>query len=95
MFDYGSLCIALYEYLYSNYQYDLYQLQLSKKCTLPPGRVSTVNLTDRNLTTRLNEHGTIVDQPMYQHLNNCSAFNDHKMLFTLQDAANNTTTVSK
>ena len=43
--------------------------------------------TDRNLITRLNEHGTKVDQPMYQHLSNCSAFNDHVMLFTLPDAA--------
>ena len=43
--------------------------------------------TDRNPITRLNEHGTKVDQPMYQHLSNCSAFNDHVMLFTLPDAA--------
>ena len=32
---------------------------------------------------------------MYQHLSNCSAFNDHVMLFTLPDAATNTTIVSK
>ena len=32
---------------------------------------------------------------MYQHLSNCSAFNDHIMLFTVPDAATNTTIVSK
>ena len=31
---------------------------------------------------------------MYQHLSKCSAFNDHIMLFTLPDAATNTTIVS-
>ena len=32
---------------------------------------------------------------MYQQLSNCSAFNDHIMLFTLPDAAADTTIVSK
>ena len=32
---------------------------------------------------------------MCQHLSNCSAFNDHIMLFRLPDAATNTTIVSK
>ena len=32
---------------------------------------------------------------MYQHLTNCSVFNDHIMLFTLPDVAANTTIVSK
>ena len=32
---------------------------------------------------------------MYQHLSNCSAFNDHIMLFTFPDAAADTTIVSK
>ena len=54
-----------------------------------------VSKTDRNVITRLNEHGTKIDQPMYQHLSNCSAFNDHTMLFTLPDVAINTTIVSK
>ena len=54
-----------------------------------------VGKTDRNLITRLDEHGTKVDQPMYQHLSNCSAFNDHIILFTLPDAAVDTTIVSK
>ena len=32
---------------------------------------------------------------MYQHLSNCSAFNDHILLFTLPDAAADTTVDSK
>ena len=51
--------------------------------------------TGPKLITRLDEHGTTVDQPMCQHLSNCSAFNDHIMLFTLPDAATNTTIVKK
>ena len=54
-----------------------------------------VGKTDRSLITRLDEHGTKVDQPMYQHLSNCSAFNDHIMLFTFPDAAADITIVSK
>ena len=42
-----------------------------------------------------NGHGTKVDQPMYQHLSNCSVFNDHIMLFILPAAATNTVIVSK
>ena len=54
-----------------------------------------VGKTDRNLITRLDEHGTKVDQPIYQHLCNCSAFNDQIMLSTLPDAVTDTTIVSK
>ena len=54
-----------------------------------------VGKTDRNLITRLDKHGTKVDQPIYQLLSNCNAFNDHIMLFTLPDAATDTTIVSK
>ena len=32
---------------------------------------------------------------MYEHLSNCCEFNDHIMLFTLPDAATNTTIVNK
>ena len=54
-----------------------------------------VGKTNQNLITRLDKHGTKVGQPMYQHLSNCSTFNDHIMLFTLPDAATDTTIVSK
>ena len=47
------------------------------------------------LSEDFDEHGKKVNQPMYQHLSNCSAFNDHIMLFSLPDAASNTTIVSK
>ena len=51
--------------------------------------------TYQKLITRLNEHGTKVDQPMYQDVCNCSAFNDHIMLFTFRDVATDTTIVGK
>ena len=35
-----------------------------------------IGKTDHNHTTRLDEHGTKPDQPMYQHLNSCAKFND-------------------
>ena len=54
-----------------------------------------VGKTDRNLITTLDDYGTKFYQPMYQHLSICSAFNDHIMLFTLPDAAADTTIVSK
>ena len=54
-----------------------------------------VGKTDRNLTTRLDEHGTKVEQPMYQQLSNCSALNDHIVLLTLPDATVGNTIVSK
>ena len=54
-----------------------------------------VGKTNRNLITRIDKHGTKVEQPMYQHLSNCSAINDHIMLFTLPGAASGTTIVSK
>ena len=50
-----------------------------------------VGKTDRNLINRLDGHGTKVDQPMYQYLNNC----EHIMLFTPPDAATDITIVSK
>ena len=54
-----------------------------------------VGKTDRNLITRIDEHGTKVDQPMYQHLSNCSGFNECIMLFALPDTATGTTIISK
>ena len=54
-----------------------------------------VGKTDGTLITRLEKHGTKVDNPMYQHLSNCSAFNDHIVQFTFPDSASNTTIVNK
>ena len=51
--------------------------------------------TDGNLITRLDEHDKKVEQPMYQLLSNCCAFNDYIMLFTLPDAATNITIINK
>ena len=65
------------------------------RITCPDCFQKYVDKIDRHLTTRLDEHDTKVDQTMYQHLSNCSAFNDHIILFTLPDAATGTTIVSK
>ena len=54
-----------------------------------------VGKTDRNLITRPDEHGTKVDQPMYQHQSNCDEFNDHIMLYRVPDTATDTNIVSK
>ena len=51
--------------------------------------------TNRNLITRLDKHDTKTDQPMYQDLSSCNAFNDHIMLFTLPDEGTNSTVISK
>ena len=50
-----------------------------------------VGKTDSNPVTRLDEHGTKFDQPIYQHLSNFSALNDQIMLFALLDAATDNT----
>ena len=49
--------------------------------------------TDRNIITRLDEHGTKPDQPMYQHLKNCAQFAEYLKFYALPDAIN--TIVSK
>ena len=65
------------------------------KITCPGCFQKYVGKTDRSLISRLDEHGTKVDQPVYQHLCNCSVFNDQIMLSTLPDAVTDTTIVSK
>ena len=45
--------------------------------------------------TRLLENDKNVDQPIYQELSICSAFNDHLMAFTLLDVATSSTIVNK
>ena len=41
--------------------------------------------TDRNLITRLSEHGQREDQPMFQHLKSCEAFHYKLNLFSMAD----------
>ena len=65
------------------------------KITFPGCFQKYVGKTERNVITRPDEHGTNVDQPMYQEFNNFGAFIDHIMLFKLVDAAANATNISK
>ena len=44
------------------------------KIECPACKEHYVGKTDRCFVTRLDEHGCRSDQPMYQHLNNCSKF---------------------
>lgn len=54
-----------------------------------------IGKTDRNFITRLDEHGSKTDQPMYQHLINCTAFDDQLKLFALPDVSSENTIVNK
>ena len=65
------------------------------KITCPGCFKQYIGKTDRNFITRLNEHGSKVEQPMYQHLSNCSAFNDILNLLALPDLHNDVTIVNK
>ena len=42
-----------------------------------------VGKTDRCFITRMKEHGSRPDQPMYQHLYNCAKFHEYVQLFNL------------
>ena len=53
------------------------------KLVCPGCGESYIGKTDRCLVTRLNEHGSRNDQPMFLHLINCHAFRDYVSLFGL------------
>lgn len=40
-------------------------------------------MTDRCLITRLLEHGTREEQPMFQHLSRCDIFHDYVTMFSM------------
>ena len=52
------------------------------------------NKTDRNLRTRLLEHGKKGDQPMFQHFQSCEKFSYKLNLYSLGDAFSDTSTVN-
>ena len=52
-----------------------------------------VGKTDRNLITRLSEHGKKEDQPMFQHFRSCEEFNYKLNLCSLGDIFSDTRTV--
>ena len=52
-----------------------------------------VGKTDRNLTTRLSEHGKKENQPMFQHFQSCEEFNYKLNLYSLADIFSDTRTV--
>ena len=44
-----------------------------------------IGKTDRNIVTRMDEHGTKPDQPMYQLLTNCAQFAKYLKFYALPD----------
>ena len=53
-----------------------------------------IGKTDRCLGLRMDEHSRRIDQPMYNHLINCSKFNHFCNLFMLPDTNSSKTTVN-
>ena len=53
-----------------------------------------VDKTDRNLITRLSEHGKKEDQRMFQHFRSCEEFNYKLNLYSLADIFSDTRTVN-
>ena len=64
------------------------------KVTCPGCNEDYVGKTDRNLVTRLNEHASRKDQPMYQHLSKCEHFADITDLLRLPDIDASTTEIN-
>ena len=54
-----------------------------------------IGKTDRNIITRMDEHGTKPDQPMYQHLTNCAQFAEYLKFYALLDTDVVNTIVNK
>ena len=52
-----------------------------------------ISKTDRNLITRLSEHGKKEDQPMVQHFRSCEKFNYKLNLYRLTDVFSDTSTL--
>ena len=53
-----------------------------------------IGKTNRCLITRMAEHGTKFDQPMYRHLSSCDSFKYYVNLFSLADIDKNSVTIS-
>ena len=52
-----------------------------------------VDKMDKNLITRLSEHGKKEDQPIFYHFRSCEEFNYKLNLYTLADIFSDTRTV--
>ena len=61
------------------------------RITCPGSYNKYIGKTNRNIITRMDEHGTKPDQPMYQHLTNCAQFAEYLKFYALPDidAVNN------
>ena len=65
------------------------------RITCPDCYNKYIGKTDRNIITRLDEHGTKPDQPMHLHLTNCVQFAEYLKFYALPDIDAVNTIVSK
>ena len=72
-------------------------IQLQQKLTCPGCYNKYIGKTDRNIITRMDEHGTKPDQPMHQHVTNCAQFAEYLKFYALPavDAVNTIAEICK
>ena len=65
-------------------------------CLIRPGCIENyIGKTDRDLVTRLHEHGSRDNQPKHQHLSKCENFKDIVNLMKLLDIDSTTSSAVK
>ena len=63
--------------------------------TCPGCNEKYVGKTDRNIITRLHEHGSRIDQPLHIHLTNCDKFGDIITVMQLSNMNNSVVPVNR
>ena len=56
------------------------------KITCPGCCSEYIGKTDRNFSTRIHEHATRENEPMFKHLSECAPFEDSLSMLSLEDA---------
>ena len=78
-----------------------YYIQFQQKAnvvysiTYPDCYNKYISKTDWNIITRIDEHGTIRDQPVHQHLSNCAQFAEYLKFYAPPDIDSVNTIVRK
>ena len=63
--------------------------------TCPGCNEKYIGKTDRNIITRLHEHGSRIDQPLHIHLTNCDKFGDIITMMQLSNMNNSVVPVNR
>ena len=71
------------------------KVNLIYRFTCPGCNEKYIDKTDRNIITRLHEHGSRVDQPLHVHLTNCDKFGDIITMMQLPNMDNSVVAVNK